>query len=97
MMQLQNSWNRMPFLHDLHPGGKPSFTPLPTEVVGNFIISNFGGSQGVDNDDGSSGFSTHGNVFYMSDGFVNVWLEFRPCCCFCVFLRRRRRRRRRLR
>lgn len=64
-----NSWNRMPFLHDLGPDGRPSFTPLPTEIVNNYIIANFGGSQGVDNDDGSSHFHTHDNVFYMSDGF----------------------------
>lgn len=64
-----NSWNRQPFLHDLHPDGVPSFTALPTTITGNLIVANYGSSQGVDNDDGSSFFDTHDNVFYMADGF----------------------------
>lgn len=59
----------MPFLHDLHPSGTPSFSPLPTTIANNFIFANYGSSQGVDNDDGSSHFDTHDNVFYMADGF----------------------------
>ena len=42
-----NSWNRQPFLHDLGPGGKPSFTPLPTTIKDNFIFANYGSSQGT--------------------------------------------------
>lgn len=64
-----NSWDRMPFLHDIGPGGEPSFTPVPTTIANNFIFANYGSSQGVDNDDGSSYFDSHDNVFYMADGF----------------------------
>eukprot|EP00040_Diaphanoeca_grandis_P010287 m.52629 g.52629 ORF g.52629 m.52629 type:complete len:878 (+) comp21637_c0_seq1:31-2664(+) len=62
-----NSWNRQPFLHDLR--GEPSFNPLPTTIENNFVFANYGSSQGVDNDDGSSWFDSHDNVFYMADGF----------------------------
>ena len=58
----------MPFLHDLS-GTSGTFTPLPTSIANNFIFANYGSSQGVDNDDGSSFFHTHNNVFYMADGF----------------------------
>ena len=62
-----NSWDRMPFLTDTT--GTPSFSPLPTHTVGNLILANYGASQGFDNDDGSSWYYTHDNVFYSADGF----------------------------
>ena len=80
-----NSWDRMPFLHDLHESGTPSFTPLPTTIANNFIFANYGSSQGVDNDDGSSHFNTHDNVFYMADGFKMVrtpGVRLQWCCSF---------------
>lgn len=62
-----NSWDRMPFLTNLL--GHPSFSSLPNQIENNLIISNYGGSQGLDNDDGSSWYHIHNNVFYCADGF----------------------------
>jgi len=62
-----NSWDRMPFLTDTT--GSPSFAALPTHTRHNLIWANYGASQGFDNDDGSSFYYTHHNVFYQSDGF----------------------------
>jgi len=62
-----NSWDRMPFLADTT--GKPSFAALPTHAQGNLIWGDFAASQGFDNDDGSSFYYTHDNVFYQADGF----------------------------
>ena len=62
-----NSWDRMPFLHKL--GGTPTFDSLPTVTKRNLIFANYGGSQAFDNDDGSSWYHTHDNVFYSADGF----------------------------
>ena len=61
-----NSWDRMPFLIDSNEG--PSFTPLPTHTFGNIIMSNYGAAQGFDNDDGSSWYFTHDNVYYLGIG-----------------------------
>jgi hypothetical protein len=58
----------MPFLTNTSGDG-PSFTPLPTHTSKNIIMANYGGSEGFDNDDGSSWYYTHENVFYSSDGF----------------------------
>jgi hypothetical protein len=63
-----NSWDRMPFLTKV-ASGQPSFTPAPNKITSNLIMANYGGSQGVDNDDGSSLFHIEGNFFYSADGF----------------------------
>uniref|UniRef100_A0A7S2S791 Right handed beta helix domain-containing protein n=1 Tax=Mucochytrium quahogii TaxID=96639 RepID=A0A7S2S791_9STRA len=54
-----NSWDRQIFFTDL-----AGFKSLPTEISRNFIIANYGGSQGVDNDDGSAWYNIHHNFFY---------------------------------
>lgn len=60
-----NSWDRQPYLTDIRYGvKKPSYEPADTEVVRNFIIANYGGSQGFDNDDGSSYYDIHENFIY---------------------------------
>jgi hypothetical protein len=64
-----NSWDRQPFLTTLRDGVTKSFEPLPREINENFIIANYGASQGVDNDDGSSWFHIHHNLFYSAEGF----------------------------
>ena len=66
-----NSWDRMPFLTELVPDakGRPSFTPLPNEITRNLIVANYGASQGVDNDDGSSFYQIHDNFFFGAEGF----------------------------
>eukprot|EP00475_Leptophrys_vorax_P015850 TRINITY_DN2221_c0_g1_i2.p1 TRINITY_DN2221_c0_g1~~TRINITY_DN2221_c0_g1_i2.p1 ORF type:complete len:721 (-),score=206.27 TRINITY_DN2221_c0_g1_i2:490-2652(-) len=53
-----NSWDRQPFLTDVRDG-TPSYTPAMNDIQRNFIIANYGGSQGFDNDDGSSWYSIH--------------------------------------
>lgn len=63
-----NSWDRQPFLTDLR-NGTPSFEPRRRAIAGNVIFANYGASQGVDNDDGSSWYHIHHNVFYDADGF----------------------------
>ena len=57
-----------------------------TVTSGNLIFANYGGSQAFDNDDGSSYYHTHSNVFYSSDGFKMCRLRpspppFSPCAC----------------
>ena len=55
----------MPFLTDL----TGNFSALPTRIARNLMFANYGASQGVDNDDGSSFYAIEDNVFYASDGF----------------------------
>jgi hypothetical protein len=62
------SWDRQPFLTDLRDG-RESFIPLARKIAFNFIIANYGASQGVDNDDGSSWYNISNNVFYTAEGF----------------------------
>ena len=64
-----NSWDRQPFLTTLRDGRTPSFIPLMRTIGRNFIFANYGASEGVDNDDGSSWFHVQENVFYASEGF----------------------------
>ena len=64
-----NSWDRQAFLTTLKDGKTPSFDPLPRIIRGNFIIANYNAAQGVDNDDGSSWFHIHHNLFYQAEGF----------------------------
>jgi hypothetical protein len=64
-----NSWDRQPFMTTLRDGKTESFDPLPREISHNFIFANYGASQGVDNDDGSSWFHIFRNVFYSAEGF----------------------------
>eukprot|EP00934_Nitzschia_sp_Nitz4_P006339 Nitzschia sp. Nitz4//scaffold304_size22322//19029//21871//NITZ4_008574-RA/size22322-snap-gene-0.3-mRNA-1//-1//CDS//3329547079//6329//frame0 len=64
-----NSWDRQPFLTTVKDGQTPSFEPLPRLIDRNFIIANYGASQGVDNDDGSSWYQIQNNLFYSAEGF----------------------------
>jgi Right handed beta helix region len=67
-----NTWDRQPFLTTLRNNGTtimPSFSPLMRTIARNFIFANYGASEGVDNDDGSSWYHIHHNVFYDSEGF----------------------------
>ena len=64
-----NSWDRQPFLTTLRDGKSASFDPIPRTIHRNLIFANYGGSQGIDNDDGSSWYNIHHNVFYSADGF----------------------------
>ena len=64
-----NSWDRQAFLNTLRDGKTASFDSLPRTIRSNFIIANYNAAQGVDNDDGSSWFHIHHNLFYQADGF----------------------------
>eukprot|EP00045_Choanoeca_perplexa_P016648 m.227142 g.227142 ORF g.227142 m.227142 type:complete len:896 (+) comp17319_c0_seq2:89-2776(+) len=64
-----NTWDRLPFLTEVAKPGSPSFTPAPNVIKDNYIWANYGGSEGVDNDDGSSLYHIYNNVFYDADGF----------------------------
>ena len=41
-----NSWDRMPFINDIN--GTPSYEPFYSNIYSNFIIGNYGSSQGFD-------------------------------------------------
>ena len=60
-----NSWDRQLFWTDVRDGaGKPGWNPAFSDITQNVIIANYGGSQGFDNDDGSSWYNIHHNVIY---------------------------------
>ena len=64
-----NTWDRQPFLTNLIDEAVKSFDPIPRTIRNNFIIANYGASQGVDSDDGSSWYRISQNVFYSAEGF----------------------------
>ena len=58
-----NSWDRQLFWTDVRDGKeRPGWNPAYSDVSRNVIIANYGGSQGFDNDDGSSWYDIHHNV-----------------------------------
>ena len=74
-----NSWDRMPFLHNIASGGgEATYAPALSETVGMFLIANYGSSQGYDNDDGSNHDHSHHNFMYQADGFKMVSSAHRP-------------------
>ena len=76
----------MPFLHDLDGAGRETFAPRPTTISGNLIFANYGSSQGVDNDDGSSPVKMCG--FYAGDQHlfvcVDVWRAISTYDPLCI-------------
>jgi hypothetical protein len=63
-----NSWDRQPFLTDVATG-EPSYTAAMSHVTNNFVIANYGSSQGFDTDDGSSYYNISDNFFFMADAW----------------------------
>lgn len=61
-----NSWDRMPLLWDA--SGQHGFDALPTRISANLIFANYGASQAVDNDDGSSFYHIESNAMFNSEG-----------------------------
>jgi len=55
-----NSWDRQPYLTTVRTGA-PSLVPIPRDIHHNFIVSNYDGFKGIDNDDGSSYYQMHHN------------------------------------
>ena len=55
-----NRWDRQPFLWDA--SGKYGYDTPPHLVAKNFIVANYGASQGIDNDDGSSFYQITDNI-----------------------------------
>ena len=64
-----NSWDRQPFLTTLLDGTIPSFNPIRRSISFNLIFANYGASEAVDNDDGSSWYHIFRNVMYWANGF----------------------------
>lgn len=62
-----NAWDRMPFLCS-NEQNEATFNPMYSNVTNNFIISNYGGSQAFDTDDGTSYYDIGYNFFYAADG-----------------------------
>lgn len=62
-----NSWDRMPFLTDIRDG-TPSYNPADWEIDHNLILSNYESMSAIDNDDGSSFYHIHHNVFPYGGG-----------------------------
>lgn len=73
----RSSWDRQPFLSTIRDD-LPSFVPLRRTIKFNLIFANYGSSQGVDNDDGSSWYHLHHNLFYDADGFVSTTIGKPP-------------------
>lgn len=63
-----NSWDRTAYISDVKYG-TPSYTAQMNGVYENFIIANYGASQGFDTDDGSSWYDIHDNFFFMADAW----------------------------
>ena len=63
-----NSWDRQPFLTTVRTG-EPSMVMQWREIHHNFFVDNYSPQENVDNDDGSSGYDIHHNVFFDADGF----------------------------
>ena len=56
-----NSWDRQPYVTTVATG-KPSGKMLPRNITNNFLVANYGGSNGaVDNDDGSEYYENNHN------------------------------------
>ena len=55
-----NTWDRQPFLWDAT--GQYGFNTPPHIVSKNFLVANYGASQGIDNDDGSSFYHITDNI-----------------------------------
>ena len=49
--------------------GEPSYTAAVSHVTNNFVIANYGSSQGFDTDDGSSFYNISDNFFFMADAW----------------------------
>ena len=63
-----NAWDRTAYISDVKYG-KPSYEAQMNSVDHNFIIANYGASQGFDTDDGSSWYDIHDNFFFMADAW----------------------------
>ena len=59
-----NSWDRQPFV--VERDGRPTYVPLVNEIRGNLMLNDYNSQEAIDNDDGSSHYETHHNVFPLS-------------------------------
>ena len=66
-----NSWDRTAYLSTIKYG-TPSYEAQMNTVQNNFIIANYGASQGFDTDDGSSWYDIHDNFFFLADGCLRL-------------------------
>ena len=57
-----NSWDRQPFVTTVRDGVTPSAQMLPRNISHNFLVANYGGTNGaIDNDDGSLHYENNHN------------------------------------
>jgi hypothetical protein len=63
-----NAWDRTAYLSDVKYG-EASYEAQMNSVDHNFIIANYGASQGFDTDDGSSWYDIHDNFFFLADAW----------------------------
>jgi hypothetical protein len=59
-----NSWDRQQYWY-----GSESWQQQRRKIAFNLIVANYGASEGVDNDDGSSWYHVAHNVFHQAEGF----------------------------
>jgi len=66
-----NSWDRQVYVTAVK-NGTPSVIKEWDEITQNMMVANYNGQEGVDNDDGSAYYHTHGNFFvYSGNGMKN--------------------------
>jgi len=63
-----NSWDRQVFGWEKSDDGILNLIPMYNRIHHNFIIANYGSGMAIDNDDGSSYYDIHDNVFYEGGG-----------------------------
>ncbi len=84
-----NSWDRTAYISDVFDGS-PSYRAATNNVNKNFIIANYGSSQGFDTDDGSSWYDIHNNFFFMADAwkmdYGGMFLIVNIFCNSCRFV-----------
>ena len=60
------------FTFKLEDGGETTTTKLYDSITQNYVIANYNSQEAIDNDDGSSYYDTHHNVFvYSGNGMKN--------------------------
>eukprot|EP01137_Pigoraptor_chileana_P024016 Opistho-2@91291 len=57
-----NSWDRVPYLHDLNDDGVATLMPHMSNVTGNFLFNNYNSVWPIDHDDGSMYYYDTKNV-----------------------------------
>ena len=67
-----NSWDRQVFVTDVRTPGSPSVLKQWDEISHNWVLANYNGQEGLDNDDGSCYYHSHHNVLSYSGNGMKV-------------------------